>query len=57
MKKLRKRMLATIQFRMCLPVSSLKNLKIKIHKTLILPVFYECETWFLTLSEEHRSSV
>jgi hypothetical protein len=35
-----------------------KNLKIKIYKTVILPVvLYECETWFLTLGEEHRLSV
>ena len=31
-----------------------KNLKIKIYGTLILPVvFYGCETWSLTLGEEH----
>ena len=30
-----------------------KNLKIKIHKTIILPVvLYGCETWSLTLREE-----
>ena len=30
-----------------------KNLKIRIHKTLILPVvLYGCETWSLTLREE-----
>jgi hypothetical protein len=29
--------------------------KIKIYKTLILPVvLYGCETWSLTLREEHR---
>jgi hypothetical protein len=39
----------------CLPVSYQKNLKIKIYKTVILPVvLYECETWSLTLREEHR---
>jgi hypothetical protein len=32
-----------------------KNLKIKIYKTLILlVVLYGCETWSLTLGEEHR---
>jgi hypothetical protein len=32
-----------------------KNLKIKIYKTAILPVMlYGCETWSLTLGEEHR---
>jgi hypothetical protein len=31
-----------------------KNLKIRIHKTIILPVvLYGCETWYLTLREEH----
>ena len=33
----------------------LKNLKIKIHRTIILPVvLYGCETWSLTLTEERR---
>jgi hypothetical protein len=33
-------------------------MKIKIHKTIILPVFvYECETWSVTLREEHRLRV
>jgi hypothetical protein len=32
-----------------------KNLKIEIYKTVILPVgLYGCETWSLTLREEHR---
>jgi hypothetical protein len=32
-----------------------KNLKIKIYKNVILPVvLYGCETWSLTLGEEHR---
>jgi hypothetical protein len=35
-----------------------KNLKIKIYKTVILPVvLYGCETWFLTLREKHRVRV
>jgi hypothetical protein len=35
-----------------------KNLKIRIYKTIILPVIlYECETWSLTLREEHRLRV
>ena len=35
-----------------------KNLKIKIHRTLILPdVLYGCETWSLTLREERRLGV
>jgi hypothetical protein len=32
-----------------------RNVKIKIYKTIILPVvLYECETWSLTLREGHR---
>jgi hypothetical protein len=32
-----------------------KNVKIRICKTIILPVvLYGCETWSLTLREEHR---
>jgi hypothetical protein len=32
-----------------------KNLKIRIYKTIILPVvLYGCGTWSLTLREEHR---
>jgi hypothetical protein len=35
-----------------------RNLKIKIYKTIILPVvLYGCETWSLTLREEHRLGV
>ncbi|KAJ4443786.1 hypothetical protein ANN_05564 [Periplaneta americana] len=35
-----------------------KNLKVKIYKTVILPVvLYSCETWTLTLREEHRLRV
>ena len=35
-----------------------KNLKIKINRTIILPVvLYGCETWSLTLREEHRLRV
>jgi hypothetical protein len=35
-----------------------KNIKIRIHKTVILPVvLYGCETWSLTLREEHRLRV
>ena len=35
-----------------------KNLKIKIYRTIILPVvLYGCETWSLTLREERRLSV
>jgi hypothetical protein len=35
-----------------------KNLKIRKYKTIILPVvLYGCETWSLTLREEHRLRV
>ena len=35
-----------------------KNLKIKIYRTVIFPVvLYGCETWSLTLREEHRLRV
>jgi hypothetical protein len=36
----------------------IKNLKIRIYKTIILPVvLYGCETWSLALREEHRLRV
>jgi hypothetical protein len=36
-------------------VHTTKNVKTRIHKTIILPVvLYGCETWFLTLRKEHR---
>ena len=35
-----------------------KNLKLKIYRTILLPVvFYGCETWSLTLREEYRLRV
>jgi hypothetical protein len=35
-----------------------ENIKIKIYKTIILPVvLYGCKTWNLTLREEHRLRV
>jgi hypothetical protein len=35
-----------------------KNLRIRIYRTIILPVvLYGCETWSLTLREEHRVRV
>jgi hypothetical protein len=35
-----------------------RNLKVKIYKTIILPVvLYGCETWSLTLREEYRLRV
>jgi hypothetical protein len=53
-------MLATIRFRVfCHPSRLLsRNVKVKIFKTIILPVvLYGCETWSLTLREEHRLRV
>jgi hypothetical protein len=36
----------------------LKNVKMRIYKTIILPVLlYGCETWSLTLREEHSLRV
>jgi hypothetical protein len=38
--------------------SDIKKLKIKIYTTVILPVvLYGCETWSLTLREDHRLMV
>jgi hypothetical protein len=35
-----------------------RNVTVKIYKTIILPVvLYGCETWSLTLREEHRLTV
>jgi hypothetical protein len=35
-----------------------RNVKVKIYKTILLPgVLYGCETWSLTLREEHRLRV
>jgi hypothetical protein len=35
-----------------------RNVKVKTYKTIILPVvFYGCETWSLTLRDEHRLRV
>jgi hypothetical protein len=52
-------MLAIIQSKIfCLPVLYKKKLKIKICKTVILPVvLYGCEPWSLTLGEERRLRV
>jgi hypothetical protein len=52
-------MLATIRSRVFLSSCLLsRNVKVKIYKTIILPVvLYGCETWSLTLREEHRLRV
>jgi hypothetical protein len=35
-----------------------RNIKITIYRTVILPfVLYGCETWWLTLRDEHRLRV
>jgi hypothetical protein len=34
-----------------------KNIKLKIQKTIILPVVYGCQTWSLILREYHRLRV
>jgi hypothetical protein len=52
-------MLDTFRARvLCLPACS-RNVKVKIlYKTIILPiVLYGCETWSVTLREEHRLRV
>jgi hypothetical protein len=52
-------LLATIQSRTFFSSRLLsKNIKIRIYKIIILPVvLYGCETWSLTLREEHRLRV
>jgi hypothetical protein len=48
-------MLPTIQSKPCVFTSVAKDKKMRIHKTIILPVvLYGCKTWSLTLREEHR---
>ena len=34
-----------------------KNLKIKMYRTIMLPIVHRCETWSLTLREERRLRV
>jgi hypothetical protein len=49
---------ATIRCRTFCPHLLSKNVKVRIYKTIILPVFlYGCETWSLALKEEHKLSV
>ena len=52
-------MLAIIRCRIfCLPGCYPKNIKIKIYRTIILPVvLYGCETWSLILREERKLRV
>jgi hypothetical protein len=50
--------LATIQSRMFYLLVCCLKTKIRIYKTIILPVvLYECETWSVTLRKEHRLRV
>jgi hypothetical protein len=49
-------MFATIRFRDLLFRLLSRNVKVKMYKTIILPiVLYGCETWSVTLREEHTS--
>jgi hypothetical protein len=51
-------MLATFRFSLLSSRVLPKNVKVKINKTIILPVvLYGCETLYLTLKEEHRLRV
>jgi hypothetical protein len=51
-------MLATIRFSLLSSRLLSRNVKVKIYRTIILPVvLYGCETWSLTLREEHRLRV
>jgi hypothetical protein len=46
-----------VQNLLCSRLASI-NVKIRIYNTIILPVvLYGCETWSLTLREEHRLRV
>jgi hypothetical protein len=51
-------MLAIIQFSLLPSHLLARNVKVKIYKTVILAVvLYKCETWSLTLRNEHRLRV
>jgi hypothetical protein len=51
-------MLAIIQSKIFVFPAHIEKLKVKIYRTVILPgVLYGCETWSLTLREEHRLRV
>jgi hypothetical protein len=50
--------LKVISFNTCKYGELSKNIKTKIYRTVILPVvLYGCETWSVTLTEEHRLRV
>jgi len=50
-------MLAVIRYRIFVLQFAIKILKIKIYRTISLPVLYECKTWSPTLREEHTPKV
>jgi hypothetical protein len=51
-------MLAAIRFSLLSSLLLSANVKVKVYKTIILPVvLYGCETWSLTLRREHRLRV
>jgi hypothetical protein len=51
-------MFATVRFSLLSSRLLSGNVKVKIYKTIILPVvLYGCETWSLTLREDHRLRV
>jgi hypothetical protein len=47
-------MFATMQFEILSSHVVSENVKIKIYRTILPVVSYGCETWSLTLGEEHR---
>jgi len=47
-------MLAVIRCRILCLQFAIQNVKIKMFRTVILPVVYGCETWSLKLREERR---
>jgi hypothetical protein len=49
---------ATIRPRTFVLLPAVKNVKVRIYKTVILPVvLYGCETWSLTVRKEHKLRV
>jgi hypothetical protein len=51
-------MLAIIRSSLLSSLLLSRNVKVKIYKSIILPVvLYGCETWSLTFREEHRLRV
>jgi hypothetical protein len=61
-KKIRSRlsqgMLAIIRCRIFVFYLAIQNIKIKIYRTIILPVvLYGCETWSLKLRDKHKLRV